>query len=338
MRLNKASLAAAAITAALILPAQASDYPETNLRFGHSVPGTFSSALTDDWVSKEVEKRSDGAVKMQMFWAGSAGSPAELFDLVSTGALDAAAVTPSWYAANLPFFAPLSSVPLAYPDIETAQKVAYTLLEEMPVLQEEAKNANLHVLRFALINNYHMMCTSPVRTIEDFKGKKVRSQGDFLPIVLDALGATPVTVLPGEFYEAMQRGTVDCISLPWDFLASNRLYEVAKYASTINFGPLVAHFQAVNLDKWNSLPPEVQQLLTEVSKDAQANDRELVLSAEAKGLQAIKDGGVEMIEFEDQDKLEALVPDLLNIWAERMAEKGKGDEANAIVARWKELR
>jgi TRAP-type C4-dicarboxylate transport system substrate-binding protein len=333
-----AAVGLAAALAAVATPVTAQTYPSVNIRFGHSVSATSASSLADAWVAQEVAKRSNGKVKFNMFWAGAAGSPAELFDLISSGALDAAAVTPSWYAAKLPYFAPLSSMPFAYPDIASAQKVANTLYAEMPALQKEAKSNKLHVLRFALINTYHAMCKQPLRTVEDFKGRKVRSQGDLLPLVLNALGATPVTVLPGEFYEAMQRGTIDCIVLPWDFIASNRLYEVAKHASTINFGPIVAHASMMNLDKWNSLAPEVQKLITDVSKEAEAYDLQVVRESEAKSLAAIKAGGVEVVDFPDQAKLEKMIPDLFTVWAERMAKAGHGDQAQAIVKRWKELR
>lgn len=324
--------------AALTVVANAQEYPETNIRFGHSVAQTATSSKADGWVAEEVAKRSNGKVKIQMFWAGAAGSPAEMFDLLSSGALDAAAITPSWFAANLPFLSPLSSVPFGFPDIVSAQKVAKTLYAEIPALKEEAEKNKMHVMRFPLLGNYHAMCTQPIRTIEDFKGKKVRSQGDYLPIVLDKLGATPVTVLPGEFYEALQRGTVDCIVLPWDFLAGNRLYEVAKYATTVDFGPIVGHASVMNLDKWNSLDPAVQKLITDVQKEAEAIDISAVEEAADKSLATIKENGVEVIEFADQEKLEAMIPDLLDVWSKRMAEKGAGEAATTMAARWKEIR
>ncbi len=315
--------------------AYAQDYPSTNIRFGHSVSQTSTSSLADDWVSQEVEKRSNGQVKMQMFWAGAAGSPAEIFDLVSTAALDAAAVTPSWFAANLPFFAPLSSAPFTYDDPAHVQRVSNTLYAEVPALAAEAEANNLHVMRFALFNEYHMLCTQPLRTIEDFKGRKVRSQGDYFPILLNELGATPVTVLPGEFYESMQRGTIDCIVLPYDFLVSNRLYEVAKYGSDVSFGPIVGHMSVMNLGAWNGLDPAVQELITEVQAEAQAYDLEVTNAANDKALQTLLDNGVEMTEFGQQEELQSMMPDMLDVWAEKMAAAGKGDDAAAMAAAWR---
>ena len=327
-----------ALAAVATAPAAAAEYPQTNIRFGHSVSQTSTSSLADDWASKEIAKRSDGKVNMQMFWAGAAGSPAELYDLISTGALDAASVTPSWYAANLPFFAPLSSAPFSYPNSAAAGQIAKALYAEIPALAEEAERNKLHVMRFALFNEYHMLCNQPLRTIEDFKGRKIRSQGDYFPIVLNTLGATPVTVLPGEFYEAMQRGTIDCIILPYDFLVSNRLYEVAKFASEITFGPIVAHMSVMNLDKWNSLDPAVQKLITDVQAEAEAFDAEVTAAANDKSLATLKENGVEILPFPDQKKLEGMLPDMLDVWLQKMTEKGMGEPATAMVAKWKELR
>lgn len=324
--------------AAMSVTAHAQDYPETNIRFAHTLPATGTSAVGDAWVAQEVEKRSGGKVKFQMFWAGAAAAPPEMFDLVSTGGIDAAAITPSWFAANLPFFAPLSSVPFSYPNAASAQKVANALYADVPALKAEADANKLHVMRFPVLNSYHALCTSPVKTIEDFKGKKVRSQGDYMPIVLGTVGATPVTVLPGEFYESLQRGTIDCIVLPWDLIAANRLYEVAKFASNVDFGPIVAHLSLMNLDKWNSLDPSVQKLITEVQADAQAKDMEAVENASEIAIAKMKDNGVEFADFADQEKLQGMIPDLLDNWQKRMADKGAGDVAASMVTEWKKLR
>ncbi len=85
---------------------------------------------------------------------------------------------------------------------------------------------------------------------------------------MNALGAIPVTVLPGEFYEAMQRKTIDCMLLPWDLIATNRLYEIAKFGSNISFGTIVSHLDTYNLAKWESLTPEVKKLLDDAAADA----------------------------------------------------------------------
>jgi TRAP-type transport system periplasmic protein len=330
--------ATAAALAMLAAPVAAQSYPNVNLRFAHIVPSTAITAQADGWYGEQVAARSGGAVQHEYFWAGAAGAAAEILDLTGQGAVDVASVTPSFYGAQLPLLAAFSSIPFSFNDPANAQTIANILFAEFPALQAEAARANLHINRFAVMNDYHMMCTRPVRRIEDMAGLRIRSQGEYIPLLIAAVGGTPVTVLPGEFYEALQRSSVDCIILPWDFLASNRLYEVARYASDINLGPIVAHLVAYNLDTWNGLAPEVQELLTATARDAGAYDLERVGASSAASLQRIMDGGVELIPFEDQARLEELVGDMVGVWAQRMVDRGLGAEAAAIAERWRQLR
>jgi TRAP-type C4-dicarboxylate transport system substrate-binding protein len=159
-----------------------------------------------------------------------------------------------------------------------------------------------------------------------------------MPMALNAVGAVPVTILPGEFHEAMQRGSVDCMLLPWDLLNANRLYEVAKFGSTISFGTVISHAVAYNYEVWNDLPDSVKQLMQEVAEDAKKYDLEKAAEAEAKALENMKKNGVGIIPFESQKEFEAALPDFFKIWIEKQEGLGQGDAAKAIVARWKELR
>ena len=113
---------------------------------------------------------------------------------------------------------------------------------------------------------------------------------------------------------------------------------MAKYGSTISFGPIIAHMSVMNLDKWNSLDPSVQKLITDVQAEAEAYDAKVTAEANDKSLATLKENGVEMIDFPEQEKLQSMMPDMLDVWAKKMADKGMGDQANAMVAKWKEVR
>ena len=55
----------------------------------------------------------------------------------------------------------------------------------------------------------------PMRTLDDFKGMKLRVPGRFVGEAAKALGATPVGIpLPG-VYEALARGQVDGMFINW---------------------------------------------------------------------------------------------------------------------------
>lgn len=322
---------------ALAGSAVAQDYPEMKLRENNLVPAAAGPALANVFFGEEIAKRSDGKIEIENFWSGAAGAAAEQLKLVGAGALDIAVFPGSYYPAQMPFLGAMSALPIVMPNPEKAQAIANALWEKVPAFQEEAKTNNIWPVIFKPLNEYHLLCTSPIRSLADLANKKIRSQGEYIPLAVKAVGAVPVTVLPGEFYEALQRGTVDCMLLPWDLLNANRLYEVAKYGSTISFGTVIADGTFFNLDKWDSFSDDVKKLMTDTGKDAEAYSLTANKELEKKALDNMKSEGVEIIEFPDQEAFEAKLPDFLGIWEERMAEAGKGDAAKQTVEVWKSV-
>jgi TRAP-type transport system periplasmic protein len=316
----------------------AQEYQKVHFRLGHVVAPTSANGGGEVYVAEEATKRSGGAITHQIYWSGAGGAPAELLDLVSQGGIDACIITSSWYPAKLPFLSAFSALPCSSGDQASMQRIQNTIWKEFKVLQDEAKANNLHVLRFMPTNEYHLLSTKPIAKIADMKNMKIRSQGEFIPLAIKALDAIPVTVLPGEFYEAMQRKTIDTMLLTYDLFAVNKLYEVAKYASDISFGTLTAHMMVYNLDKWNKLEPKTQQLLTEIGAECAPIDLKRMIASEQDGLAKLKANGVTLVKFEEQKQFLSKLPDFLDMWVKKMQGLGKGAEAAAVAKRWRELR
>jgi TRAP-type C4-dicarboxylate transport system substrate-binding protein len=341
--LKRMSRLGAAAGAMLVLAGGASTalaqaYPKTELTFGHFAPSTTGHAQVDQWFANEVAKRTNNQVTIKFFWSGAMGKPTELLGLVSKGAVDVAAVPASYYPAQMPLLAAPSALPMALPSPEKAQQIMYGLWQSVPALQEEAKKANVHPLLFHTLGQYHLLCTSPVRSLADLKGKKIRSQGEYMPKMIAAIGGVPVNVLVGEFYESLQRGSVDCMALPWDLMVAFKLHEVAKHGSTINLGALISNPQWYSLPKWQKLPENVRDVLTKVADEAKAVDLAKAKELEAAALETLKKAGVDIVPFPDQAKFEAAVPDFLAEWVTAMEKAGKGQEAAAMAKTWRELR
>ena len=315
----------------------AQDYPEIKLRENNLTAATAGPALANVWFADEIAKRSGGKITIENFWSGAAGAAAEQLKLVGAGALDIASFPGSYFPAQMPFIGAMSALPIVMPNAAKAQEIATALWEKVPAYQEEAKANNVWSLFFKPLNEYHLLCTSPIRSLKDLENKKIRSQGEYIPLAVKAVGAVPVTVLPGEFYEALQRGTVDCMLLPWDLLNANRLYEVAKYGSTISFGTVISDGMFFNLDKWNSLPDDVKTLMMDTAVDAQAYGLDAIAKLETAALDNMKKEGVEIIEFPDQEAFKAKLPDFLALWQQRMVDAGKGDAAAEAVKIWKSM-
>lgn len=313
----------------------AQDYPAIKLRQNNLTPPTASMAQAQAWFGKEIAKRSGGKIQIENFWAGAAGGSAEMLKLVSGGALDIGTFPGSYFPAQMPFIGALSALPVVMPSAPKAQAIANALWTQVPEFQAEARANGVWPLFFQPLNEYHLLCTSPIRSLADLENKKIRSQGEFIPLAVKAIGAVPVTVLPGDFYEALQRGTVDCMLLPWDLLYVNRLHEVARFGSTISFGTVISDGMFFNLRKWESFPDNVKALMMEVAKDAEEYDLSTIGKIEHDALEKMKKEGVEVIEFPDQEAFVAKLPNFLDLWEAKMKEKGKGEAAAETVQVWK---
>ena len=333
-------LAAMILVAAQVAPAASEEYPELNLRFGHFVPANFPGSSIDQWWADEVEKRSGGKIKVEIFWAESIGKAKELLDLVSSGAIDLAATSPSYFPSKLPLTGATNALMYQFENNEEAVRVTAALTANSEPILAELKRNNIYPIFFHSLNGYRPFCTEPIETIEGFKGKKMRAWGEYVPIMWDSLGATPVNVLTNELYESLQRGSLDCAFWPHDLVYSAKLYEVAKYAFPEHFGAIPTWPIWVNWEVWhNEWPESVRKLLTEVGLEAMERDIELIAGAEAKAInKMVEEHGVTLVDFKDSGKLQETVPDLLKVWVEKQTERGIGDDARAVSKQWTEKR
>lgn len=103
----------------------------------------------------------------------------------------------------------------------------------------------------------------PIRTIDDFKGLKIRTSG-LNKMFFEELGATCVSIPMTEVTPAMERGELDACEMSSFYIDSKSgIEDVAKYVlvGTIHqpVGVTVQIF--INLDSWNALPDDLKQIV-----------------------------------------------------------------------------
>jgi TRAP-type C4-dicarboxylate transport system substrate-binding protein len=327
------ALVAAAATA---MPAAAADeYPEMTFRYASGFPESLYMSGPAIYFAQEVEKRSGGKIKMRMFHGGSLGKPNEILDLVAKGAIDAGALVQGYFTSALPFAAMTNSLPMTFFDGEAVMRVAIELDKSDSNQIAEYEQNNIKPLINRFLPNYKLICTSPIRTVADFEGKKIRTFGNYMPKMFDALKATPVNVLPNDMYEALKRGSMDCSYLTTPFFVQYKLYEVAPYVIDVKLGGINAYFLAFNKRKFDALPKNVQDLLVQVGRDATEFGVKQTYEVESTAMAEVKAAGTKVIVFEEQAKLEEVVPDMIPLWIAEMAKVGKEAEAREFAAKVK---
>ncbi|MBK0400512.1 C4-dicarboxylate TRAP transporter substrate-binding protein [Limibaculum sp. M0105] len=118
---------------------------------------------------------------------------------------------------------------------------------------------------------YVLMCSSPVRNLEEFKGKRIRTAGSAVSVWVEEAGGIPVNVPSSEMYTGLERGTLDCATNSASDLVDRSLMEVAKHTTLLSTGMYWSGPQwGFNRAFWNGLTPDQRKVLMEASARSMA--------------------------------------------------------------------
>jgi len=264
-------LKAAAVVAAAFLSAGAARAQTIELKISHFIPPNHTF---HKWVSAWSEKltqESGGKLKFTIYPNGQlVGPPNRQFDAARNAITDMAfvlhGVTPGRYSAT-----ELGNLPFTWPKAGSGSATTSRRLAELAPTYLAKEHQGLRILFAAVANPVVFYSKVPIRSIDDFKGLKVRYAGVQNKYLLDALGATPLLVPPPEAQDALAKGIVDVAMFPHEAAVSYDLGTVAKFA--IEPGVSTATFAFVmNPAKYDSLSPDLKALIDKHSGPAAAED------------------------------------------------------------------
>ena len=224
-------------------------------------PSHVQAKAGESW-AKEIEKRTNGQVKITVFPGGTLTPADQCYDGIVKGISDMGMSAFAYTRGRFPIMEALD-LPLGFPSGRVATRVANEFFKVMkPKALEDVKVLYLHAHGPGLLHT-----KKSVKTLEDLKGMKIRSTG-FSAKVVEALGAVPVAMPQGETYESLQKGVVDGTFGPIEVLKGWKQAEVIKSTTECyEVGYTTVFFVAMNLKKWNALPKDIQKIFEDVSKE-----------------------------------------------------------------------
>jgi len=243
-------------------PAAAEKTPAIELNYSVFFPPTHAHSKAAEAWAREVESRTDNAVKINMFPGGTLTGAAECYDGVVNGISD---IGMSCFAYTRGRFPVMEAVdlPMGYPTGMAATMVANEFYQNIkPAELDDVKVLYLHAHGPGLLHT-----KKPVKTLDDIKGMQVRSTGLSAKMV-EAMGAIPVAMPQGDTYEALQKGVVEGTFAPMETLKGWRQADVIDYTTDCNkIGYTTTMFAVMNKNSFSKLPEEVQKVIDEVSKE-----------------------------------------------------------------------
>ncbi|MBS9403876.1 TRAP transporter substrate-binding protein DctP [Halomonas sp. TRM85114] len=197
------------------------------------------------------------------FRAGGTLMPGtEVFDATETGSIQAAGDWPGYWAGLSPAFSPLATTTSLFNAVDYINWIHEWGGWEL--YQEVYGEYNMVYLPYAALNNESgFMGGTPIESLADLEGKRLRLSGRDQGRVLEKLGGSQVTLAGGEVYQAIERGVIDAgeFSTPGvDYKAG--FSEVAEYWSVPGWHQSASVFGVmINKDAWDALSEETQEKL-----------------------------------------------------------------------------
>lgn len=217
-----------------------------------------------------VNERSKGKVKVDVYYAGALGNEVTAVRNMLAGTVEMSTASD----ANLGAFTDalfFMNLPYLFKGTAGLRRVI-----DEPAIRDDVNQvlAKANMRALAHLDNggpRHFLSTKgPIRTPEDAKNLKCRTTASPVEVaIFKVFGTIPTPVNWAEVYTGLSQGTVDCEGLMYTWAYSTRHYEVIKYVAEIGY-VIGTQNLLVRLDFWNKLPKEIQDLMIQAGRDAEA--------------------------------------------------------------------
>ncbi len=236
--------------------------PSMELKLAHFWPATHpaETALVQPW-AKEIEQATNGRVKITSYPGETLLKSADIYDGVVQGIADIGISCFSYTRGRFPVSEVFELPGIVYSNSRSASNVAWEGLKELNPKEVQ----DTHLLMVITTGPGDLFTKAPVRTLEDLKGMEVRATG-LSAATLKALGAAPVAMPQSEAYESLSKGVVKGNLGPIEVLQGWKQAEVTKYITKTPFLYNTLFFVTMNKDKWNSLGPDNQKAIEQVTQ------------------------------------------------------------------------
>lgn len=186
---------------------------------------------------KELKKETNGGLTFKMFAGGELLNGPGTLEGIQEGVVDAGFIVPSLNLSQLKNIAIIPDMlPWAHNSYAATAAAMETILVDCASCIKEQAKYNIWYLGGEGPTTWNIMCTKPVSSLADFKGRRVRVTGDSATRMIRALGGVPVQMPPPEIATALSGGQIDCAVGPNAWMNDYSLWDTVKQIITINLG------------------------------------------------------------------------------------------------------
>jgi TRAP-type C4-dicarboxylate transport system substrate-binding protein len=288
------------------------------LRYSNFFPPVHPiSKLAEEWI-KEVEKRTEGRVKITYFPGNTLTPPPQAYDAVVKGIADMAQNLLAYSPGRLPLSEVLQQ-PLGYTSGYQGTKLANAYYQKFkPKEFDDVKVMYLHGIAPGTIHT-----KKEIKSFFDIKGLRIKTNAENADFV-KALGGAPVTMPITETYDALQKGLAEGILLPNEALKGWKFAEVVKTSIDSNaVSYLTSMYVIMNKDKWNQISKEDQATIEKINEEWIEKQGKLWNQLDKEGKEFAIQKGVKFMKVskEEEAKVAGLMKPILDGYVKEMSAK-----------------
>ncbi|HEB96312.1 MAG TPA: twin-arginine translocation signal domain-containing protein [Sedimenticola thiotaurini] len=283
-----------------------------------SWPGGIGLEIFKEWCNGMIEK-TGGELAFKPFGAKDVVGEFQLFDAVKNGVLDAMNPFTLYWAGRMPSAVFFSSYPLGLRNPHEWDVFFYGL-GGLELAREAFGKLGLHYVGPIQHGANIIHSKVPIRSIDDFAGRKMRLPGGMVAELFQAAGAK-TTLLPGsEIFPALEKGTIDVADYVGPAINyALGFHQVTKY---ISMGPpgFMSIYQPVDLmdltvgqRSWDRLSDKMKQFVELEVKAYSIHHHAMIQAADQKAWKKFEEAGTEVTRL-SQDDVEAFTELAVPLW------------------------
>lgn len=236
----------------------------------HVAAPTYYHTINLNAVAAKVKEKSGGRMEIRVHPASSLYPGPELIPAVLDGRAEMAPVL-SAYLTDVFLEMGVLELPFMTSSIAEHRKAAEAL---RPFYVEMMARRGLKLMTIHAWPSQQMFSNTPIRTLADWKGRKLRVYGAESADLVRSLGGAPVSIPFGEVYTALQRGVVDGAMTSATNAEPMKFFEVSKFLNYWYLTGASIEWLAVNQKAWDALPKDLQAVVQDSLKEVRFEDKE----------------------------------------------------------------
>ncbi|MFC1905350.1 TRAP transporter substrate-binding protein [Chloroflexota bacterium] len=293
------------------------------LRYNTMAPPVHEAvAATLNHIAKELEKRTDGRVKMTIFWTSALASPPEAYKSVVNGLSDMTDSVAAFAAGKFPA-AEIADIPIGYPS-------SYVMSHALNDWYNKFKPKEWDEVQFLFVVSPPPAsigtADKPVLKLADMKGVTIRTPGARIGTMLEEMGAVPRPMPITQVYESLSKGNIEGVALCLETYKSWKFDEIIKYNTEmddISWSTFIYH--VVNKDTFNKMTPQDQKTFLEIcaeAMDLRAKLSDKLLASGKKDFLALPGREINQLSAAEAAKFKAIADKMVAKYVSDMNDKG----------------